>query len=116
MTLPYLPHTEAERQEMLAAIGVAGQDDLYEAIPASLRLSELPLPAGLSEWDLRKELAHWLSMNMKGVAPDQITGLRYALDAFVSEVKQVHVADDGCERLLGDGAADSAGRASDECR
>ena len=35
--MPYVPHTDHERREMLAAIGVESIDDLFEAIPKKLR-------------------------------------------------------------------------------
>ena len=31
--MPYVPHTESERREMLAAIGVESIDELFAAIP-----------------------------------------------------------------------------------
>ncbi len=47
---PYLPNSVPEvRQQMLDTIGVQGIDDLYETIPADLRMPEgLDLPAALS--------------------------------------------------------------------
>ena len=34
--MPFIPHTEEEVQEMLAAIGAASIDDLFDEIPATL--------------------------------------------------------------------------------
>jgi glycine dehydrogenase subunit 1 len=45
----YVPHTEADRREMLGAIGVADIADLFADIPQELRFPELKLPAPLSE-------------------------------------------------------------------
>lgn len=52
----YLPHSAAERTEMLAAIGVTSIDDLFADIPAHLRLAELDLPEGLSEMELQDRM------------------------------------------------------------
>ena len=53
MKRSYLPHTEDDRQAMLAAVGVRSVQDLYADVPASLRLNrELALPPALSEPEL----------------------------------------------------------------
>ncbi|HVL38380.1 MAG TPA: aminomethyl-transferring glycine dehydrogenase subunit GcvPA [Fimbriimonadaceae bacterium] len=54
--MPYIPHTEEDRREMLQTIGVDSIDDLFREIPESLRLREqLNLPPALDEHRL---LAH----------------------------------------------------------
>src|SRR5262249_60417497 len=46
----YLPKSPAERQEMLAAVGVKSIDELFDCIPERYRLREaLKLPGPLSE-------------------------------------------------------------------
>lgn len=53
----YLPHTDNDRKAMLAAIGVAATDDLFQDVPANLRLNRpLDLPPALSEPELIKSL------------------------------------------------------------
>jgi glycine dehydrogenase subunit 1 len=53
----YTSATDADRAEMLAAIGVASIEDLFADIPADLRLSQpLNLGAGLSEQEVYDEL------------------------------------------------------------
>jgi glycine dehydrogenase subunit 1 len=53
----YLPHTEAEIRTMLDAVGIGKVDDLFEAIPAAVRLSgPLDLPPPLSETDLLRRI------------------------------------------------------------
>jgi len=48
--VPFIPHTPAETADMLAAIGVRTIEDLFDEIPARLRVDGLPaVPAGLSE-------------------------------------------------------------------
>jgi glycine dehydrogenase subunit 1 len=53
--VPFIPHTEADVREMLAAIGVEHIDDLFDEIPAALR-SEVPqdLPSALSEMEVMR--------------------------------------------------------------
>ena len=47
----YLPHSEAERQEMLDVIGVATEDDLFRAVPRSaFKKAPLDLPSHAPEF------------------------------------------------------------------
>ena len=49
----YLPKSDAERQEMLAACGAVSADDLFAQIPAAARLNRpLNLPPGISEYEI----------------------------------------------------------------
>jgi len=59
----YIPHTEVERQQMLAAIGVTTIEDLFEAVPASHRFPKLNLPAPLSEMEIIQEMQHLAEAN-----------------------------------------------------
>jgi glycine dehydrogenase subunit 1 len=52
----YVPHTERERRDMLAAIGVARIEELFADVPAQVRFPELKLPAALAEQDLVREM------------------------------------------------------------
>ena len=47
----YVPTTAAEREEMLAAIGVDSLEGLYKAVPQEMLLQScwLNIPEGLSE-------------------------------------------------------------------
>lgn len=48
--MPFIPHTEADVREMLAAIGVDSIESLFDEIPAELRNARLDaVPEGLSE-------------------------------------------------------------------
>ncbi len=49
--MPFIPHTEQDEKEMLAAIGVNSIEDLFDEIPAELRIDGLSdaVPAGLNE-------------------------------------------------------------------
>jgi glycine dehydrogenase subunit 1 len=52
----YVPHTERERSEMLAAIGVSRMEDLFADVPAPFRFPELKLPPSASELDILREM------------------------------------------------------------
>lgn len=52
----YLPHTDAERVEMLQTIGVASIEELFSAIPEKYRFPKLELPEALTEMEAMKEL------------------------------------------------------------
>jgi len=53
--MPFVPHTDADVDTMLATIGVASIDDLFDEIPAALRIGELAaIPAGLAEMDIAR--------------------------------------------------------------
>ncbi len=53
----FAPHTEAEIEEMLAAVGLSSLDGLFEQIPRSVRLGEpLGLPEGVSELEIVEDL------------------------------------------------------------
>ncbi|MER3467595.1 MAG: glycine dehydrogenase, partial [Thermoflexus sp.] len=45
----FLPHTEAERQEMLRVIGVERIEDLFADVPEAYRFPPLNLPEPLTE-------------------------------------------------------------------
>ena len=48
--MPFIPHTENDVRDMLDAIGVKGVEDLFDEIPASLRMGKLTgVPEGLNE-------------------------------------------------------------------
>ena len=49
--MSYTPNTEADRQAMLATIGVNSIDDLFQDIPSTARIQSLDFPAALSEMD-----------------------------------------------------------------
>lgn len=51
--MPFIPHTETEIGEMLAAIGAPSIDALFEEIPASLRIKSLAaIPDALTEMEV----------------------------------------------------------------
>jgi len=64
--MAYIPHTEVERQQMLAAIGVTTIEDLFEAVPASHRFPKLNLPDALSEMEIVREMTALAEVNEHG--------------------------------------------------
>jgi len=54
--MSYVPHTDADRAEMLAAIGVERVEDLFHDVPVACRFPELNLPEPLSEMEIMAEL------------------------------------------------------------
>jgi glycine dehydrogenase subunit 1 len=54
--MAYIPHTEAERQEMLAAIGLESMDEMYSELPEAVRFPDLALPDPASEMEVMEEL------------------------------------------------------------
>ncbi|MDD3545231.1 MAG: aminomethyl-transferring glycine dehydrogenase subunit GcvPA [Kiritimatiellae bacterium] len=59
--MTFVPHTDKDRAEMLAAIGVGSMDDLFADIPEGLRVKALNMGEGLSEqevYDRLHEMSH----------------------------------------------------------
>ena len=52
----YIPHTDADRAAMLAAIGVERVEDLFHDVPAACRFPKLELPEPVSEMEIMAEL------------------------------------------------------------
>jgi glycine dehydrogenase subunit 1 len=62
--MPYIPHTDADRERMLKTIGVGSLDDLFREIPANLRVNgEVDIPAWLDEHAIGKALGEIASKN-----------------------------------------------------
>lgn len=55
--MSYVPHSDADRQAMLGALGARSVDDLFADVPERLRYPELSLPEPLSEPELLAELS-----------------------------------------------------------
>src|SRR5213082_913744 len=69
--MPYLVHSPQDREEMLAAIGVESMDQLLVDIPKSLRLDDLKLANGLSEFDTMSQVQELAAKNR--VFADRLT-------------------------------------------
>lgn len=55
--MPYIANTDAERADMLAAVGVKRIEDLFGDVPEAYRFPTLNLPEPLSELEILRELA-----------------------------------------------------------
>ncbi len=56
--MSYVPHTEEDVREMLAAIGAASIEDLFDEIPEELKIRELAgIPPALSEMEVARLMA-----------------------------------------------------------
>lgn len=54
--MPFHPHTDLDRAQMLARIGVDRLEDLVSDVPESARFPDLSLPTGCSELEVEREL------------------------------------------------------------
>jgi len=59
----YLPHTEADREEMLRTIGAKSVADIFPDVPEEHRFPDLNLPDGLSQMEVYQELATLAAKN-----------------------------------------------------
>jgi glycine dehydrogenase subunit 1 len=62
--MTYVPHTERETSEMLAAIGVSRVDDLFADVPEALRFPSLDLPPASSELDILRDMRAIAARNL----------------------------------------------------
>ena len=52
----FIPHTEAERKEMLRTVGVERLEDLFVDVPAAYRFPKLDIPPALTEMEAIAEV------------------------------------------------------------
>ena len=52
----FIPHTDADREEMLRTIGVEKLEELFQAVPAGVRFPNLDIPPALTEMEAAAEL------------------------------------------------------------
>jgi glycine dehydrogenase subunit 1 len=64
----YGPHTPADRQQMLAALGIDSIEALFSDIPAGVRADGLDLPAPLDELSLARRMEVLAARNRVGLA------------------------------------------------
>jgi glycine dehydrogenase subunit 1 len=60
----FIPHTESERKEMLASIGVEKIEDLFAAIPEQHRFPKLGLLHGMTEMEVSAQLKEMSEANL----------------------------------------------------
>jgi glycine dehydrogenase subunit 1 len=63
--MTYVPHTERERAEMLAVIGVDRIEGLFGDVPEHLRFPKLKLPPPCSEIDIEREMQALAERNFR---------------------------------------------------
>ena len=61
--MTYSPHTAADREAMLEAIGAAAVDDLFDDIPSAVRAGSWTVPPSLPEQSVRAELSRLAGRN-----------------------------------------------------
>ena len=62
--MSYVPSTQAQRQEMLRAVGVSDYRELYRDVPEEMLLDrELDLPAGMSELEVSRTVSAMAAKN-----------------------------------------------------
>lgn len=62
--MSFVPHSDADRREMLARVGVSDIGELYADIPAGLLLgTELDVPEALSEWEAVRRVTELAGRN-----------------------------------------------------
>jgi glycine dehydrogenase subunit 1 len=66
--VPYGPHTDDDRQRMLAALGIGHVDELFADIPPALRAAGLDLPGPEPELELSRRLATLAGRNLTDLA------------------------------------------------
>ncbi len=53
--MPFIPHTDADVKAMLASIGATSIDQLFDEIPKSMTIADLPeIPEGISEMEVTR--------------------------------------------------------------
>ena len=62
--MPYIPHTDVERAEMLKAVGVSKMEDLFRDVPEKVRFPQLELPDAITEMEVMQELQALASANV----------------------------------------------------
>jgi len=83
----YLPKSPAERQEMLAAIGVKSVDELFRGIPEKFRLREaLALPPAMSEAEIIAYFKERAAENSLGYTSFLGAGVYQHLRSVVTDV------------------------------
>jgi glycine dehydrogenase subunit 1 len=66
--MPFLPHTDTERAEMLRAVGVKKIEELFSAVPEARRFPHLKLPDPVSEPEVLAEMRYLADGNAQAQA------------------------------------------------
>jgi glycine dehydrogenase subunit 1 len=52
--MPFIPHTESDIRAMLEAVGASSLEDLFDEIPAELKVASLDVPAAVGEMEIQR--------------------------------------------------------------
>ena len=63
--MSYIPNTDKDRAQMMAAIGITSIDELFDAIPRDMRFPTLGLDSGISELEALDEVKNLASKNQE---------------------------------------------------
>jgi glycine dehydrogenase subunit 1 len=72
--MSFVPHTPEDRKEMLEAIGAESIEELFQAIPESVRFPDLDLPPTLSEMEANRKLNQLAAQNVNTAATPSFLG------------------------------------------
>ena len=61
----YIPATADERRAMLATLGLSSTDELFAAVPDSVRVRSLDLPEGMSEMEVARKVGGMADKNVR---------------------------------------------------
>ena len=61
----YIPATADERRAMLATLGLSSTDELFAAVPDSVRVRSLDLPEGMSEMEVARKVGGMAEKNVR---------------------------------------------------
>ena len=85
--MAYTPHTQADHERMLAAVGVASIEDLFADIPAAVRADRFDVPPPLTEQEVRSEISRLARRNeTPGISFLGAGAYRHLVPAVVDEV------------------------------
>lgn len=66
--MPFIPHTHADKESMLATLGIASIDELFDEIPTEIQCNGLPnVPDGISEMAMLRHMASRAQRDSTGV-------------------------------------------------
>ncbi|MEN6492441.1 MAG: glycine dehydrogenase, partial [Rectinema sp.] len=72
--MPFVPNTDAERAEMLKAVGASSVEELFSDIPERLRIKGLDLSDGVSEIEALNEIDSLAERNVQTKKMDWFLG------------------------------------------
>ena len=62
--MPYIPHSDEDREAMMTAVGIRSVEELFEDVPGHVFSPELDLPPALSEMEARWEMEALAEANL----------------------------------------------------